>query len=228
MHIKGLGLGGLVTLAALIGCGSSSPGGSTGNGGGGTSGGGPFTTSVAPGTKLTGLTPAQVTQLCADIDNYVQQFLFPSLCDQVRRSNAAESTYRYLQQNPTATNAQLQAMCAQSEADTSCLFDADGGTETCNASSIPSCQATVGNYSKCLNDESGAENQFIDSIPSCSSLTAASLNAFFAADGGVSTGPTEPTSCSMFDSTCDVDAGTAAMTNMTNMTNMSARLRRKR
>jgi hypothetical protein len=251
MHIKGLGLGGLVAIVALVGCGSSGgtggTAGSTGHGGttggagitgsggtgtgtggrAGTTGsggsGGAFTTSLPSGTKITGLTSAQATQLCADLANYDDHTLILSLCNAAASSSVAGLTAAYfdLRGNPAATDAQLRADCTAANADSGssssdCISAlADGGTQTCNISSTPStCQATVGDFTKCINDQTAAALQYYASFPSCSSITAASLKAFFAADGGVDEGPPEPTSCSMFDSTCDVDGGTAAMTNM--------------
>jgi hypothetical protein len=249
MHMKGLGLGGLFAVVALVGCGSSSltgaDGGGTGgsastgkagstgtagdnnaghSGGGGTTGaGGAFTTSVPSGTKLTGLTSSQQTQLCNDIENFIDHSFGPALCNAAAASsvNGLEAAYFDLLENTTATDAQLRADCTAADADAgagarTCASEfLDGGVQTCNVSSIPStCQATVGDYTKCLNDTSTSSVQYYAGFPSCSTLTAASVSAFFAADGGITEGAPEPASCTMFDSTCDVDGGTAAMTNM--------------
>jgi hypothetical protein len=255
MYIKGLGLGGLVALVALVGCGSSSgtggAGGSTGGGGltgsagitgnagatgsagrggstgsGGTTGsggsGGGFTTSVPSATKITALTPSQITQLCSDVQNYVEHTEIPLLCNSVVPTEGIAAARAVLRDNPSATNAQLQAACAQSEADAgSCPFtlDPDGGLGTCDVSSIPAtCQATVGDETKCANDTLASYVQFTNAIPKCSSLTAASLSAYTAADGGGAAGPAEPASCAMF------DTGGACHTSSTSaMLNMSAR-----
>jgi hypothetical protein len=249
MHMKGLGLGGLFAVVALVGCGSSGAGGtggSTGTGGSGTTGhagstgtagngsaghtgsggttgaGGAFTTSVPSGTKLTGLTSAQQTQLCNDLDTYVDHTL-PELCNAAAATavNGLEAARVDLIENPNTPDAQLRADCSAADADaganasrcTDLLQDA--GTQTCDISSTPAtCEATVGDYTKCLNDTTTSSLQYYASFPTCSTITAASVNAFFAADGGLSSGPPEPASCAMFDSTCSVDGGTAAMTNM--------------
>jgi hypothetical protein len=248
MHMKGLGLGGLFAVVALVGCGSSGgaggTGGSTGtggsghagstgtagdnnaghSGGGGTTGaGGAFTTSVPGGTKLTALTSAQQTQLCNDVENFVDHTFLPELCNAAAAAsvNGLEAAYVDLIENPSTTDAQLRADCSAADADaganagrcTDSLQDA--GTQTCDISSTPAtCQATVADYTKCLNDTTTSSLQYYASLPNCSTVTAASVNAFFAADGGLSAGPPEPASCAMFDPTCDVDGGTAAMTNM--------------
>lgn len=244
MHMRGFGLGGLFAVVALVGCGSSTlTGGAGGTGGvgatghagstgtaghtgsGGTTGsGGAFTTSVPSGTKLTGLTSSQRTQLCNDIESYIDHSFGPAICNAAAAStiNGLEAAYFDLLENATATDAQLRADCTAADADagasaSTCATEfLDGGVQTCNISSIPStCQATVGDYAKCLNDTSTSGVQFYAGFPSCSTLTAASVSALFAADGGISEGTPEPASCSMFDSTCDVnDGGTVAMTNM--------------
>jgi hypothetical protein len=214
------GNGGLTGSAGTTGGGGSgAKGGSTGSGGSG----GAFTTSVPSGTKITGLTSAQAMQLCADVASYDDHTLIPTLCNSGASTSIAGLTAAYLdlRGNPAATDAQLRAECTAANADSGsssseCLSALlDGGVRTCDFSSTPStCQATVGDFTKCTNDKTAAALQYYASFPSCSSITAASLNAFFAADGGVRTDPSEPTSCSMFDSTCYTDGGTAAMTNM--------------
>jgi hypothetical protein len=244
MHMRALGLGGLFAVVALVGCGSSGGsatggGGATGKAGstgmagsgsaghtgsGGTTGaGGAFTTSVSSGTKLTGLTSAQATQLCSDLGSYFDHTYIPAICNGAAFSslNGLEAAKVDLAENPNATDAQLRADCTAADADagasaSTCLgFFLDGGTQTCNVSSIPStCQATVGDFTKCTNDRTAATAQYYAAFPSCATITAASVNAFFAADGGISDGVPESTTCAMFDSTCDVDGGTAAMTNM--------------
>jgi trimeric autotransporter adhesin len=238
MQIKVRGLWGVMAIVALIGCGSSSgtggTGGKTSNGGGtgsGTGGGtgtggtgsgtggttGAFTTSVPSGTKATALTTAQAAQLCSDLQSYVDNNLFPTLCRAEAASSGPEAAYFDLLENPTATDSELRAACAAGGADAgSCLsLSADAGTGSCDISEVPStCQATVGDYTKCINDSTAADLQFYASVPSCSTLTAASVMAYFAADGGASAGPAEPTSCSKFDSTCDVDGGSSVTSAM--------------
>jgi hypothetical protein len=236
MHSRVLGCGVVLAIAALVGCGSSGgTGGNTGKGGstgaagstgsGGRAGGtgsggstgsgntsGTFTTSVPSGTKLTGLTSGQVTQLCTDIANFARAEE-PTVCNAEAPFNGLFAADFDLLVNPNATDAELRADCTSASA--------DGGTcssnGTCNIASIPSsCQATVADYTTCLNQAITAELQYFAAFPSCSSITAASLNALFAADGGASASPMESATCAMFDSTCSVvdDSGTAAMTNM--------------
>jgi hypothetical protein len=204
--------------------GSGGRGGSTGTGGGsgaghggGAGSGGAFTTSVPSGTKLTALTTAQVAQLCTDLGTYVDKNVVPALCQASYSLAGPEAAYLDLLQNPAATNSELRAICASEVVDAgSCSeLGADGGTGSCNISQVPStCQATVGDYATCINDETTADLQLYASVPSCSTLTAASLTAYFAADGGSSANPPEPASCAQFDSTCNVDGGTTILSNM--------------
>ena len=216
MQIKGLWLGGVMAIVALVGCGSSGgtsgTGGSTGGGGTGsgkggtTGGGGAFTTSLPAGTKVTALTTAQAAQLCNDIQSYYDNS-FQSACQASSGLPGLEDAYLDLLLNPTASNSELQTVCASDAQDGGCTL-VDGGTYSCDPSVLPStCEATVGDYTTCLNDRSAASQQFDASLPSCSTLTAASLKAIFEADGGSSLEPPEPTSCSTLYSTCDVDGG---------------------
>jgi hypothetical protein len=233
MQIKAQGLGCVMAIVALVGCGSSSgtagTGGSTGGGGTGsgkgggsgsgkggtTGGGGAFTTSVPAGTKVTALTTAQATQLCNDIESYFDNTFLPSLCQASSSLPGLEDAYLDLLQNPTASNSELQTVCASDAQDGGCSDYVDAGTDSCDISNVPStCEATVGDYTTCINDMTSTDVQFYAALPTCSTLTAASLKAFFEADGGSSFEPTEPTSCSKFDSTCDVDGGSSAISNM--------------
>jgi hypothetical protein len=226
MQIKGLGLWGAMAIVALVGCGSSSgtggTGGSTGTGsgkGGTTGGGGAFTTSLPAGTKVTALTTAQAAQLCNDLESYLNNNLFPSICKEASALAGPEGAYLDLLENSSASDAELRAACvsaAAMDAGNSCSdFVADGGAETCNISQIPStCEATVGDYTTCINDMSSADTQLYASVPSCSTLTAASVTAYFAADGGASAEPPEPASCSQIESTCSVDGGSPVSSNM--------------
>jgi hypothetical protein len=233
MQIKGLWLGGVMAIVALVGCGSSGgtsgTGGSTGGGGTGsgkggasgsgkggtTGGGGAFTTSVPAGTKVTGLTTAQAAQLCNDIESYFDNTFLPSVCQASSSLPGLEDAYFDLLQNPTASNTELQTVCASDAQDGGCSDFVDGGTGSCDISDVPStCQATVGDYTTCINDMTTADVQLYATLPTCSSVTAASLKAFFEADGGSSFDAPEPTSCSKFDATCDVDGGTGVVSNM--------------
>ena len=234
MKIKGLGFGAVIAIVGLVGCGSSSgtggtggsngggtgtgKGGTTGSGGkGGTTGSGSFTTSVPSGTKVTGLTSSQAAQLCSDVETYVNDIFFPAVCNASSSLTGLEAAYIDLLQNPSASNSELQAACASAAGDAGSCSDflVDGGTATCNISSVPAtCQATVGDYTKCINDQSAADLQFYASVPGCGTLTAASVKAYFAADGGSSVDPPQPVSCTKFDSTCNVDGGTTSPASM--------------
>ena len=213
MHSKrGVGRWELLVIVALAGCGSSGgkassdggTGGMTGGGTGGsgettgggtggsgetTGGGGSFTTSVPSDTKLSGLTPTQQTQICADEEHYLGEGAFLSnFC----RIIALQTLSGAL--NEPLTDAQLQAGCASDY--TSCL-SADSGVTgsgtTCNLSNVGSqCTGTVGDYLTCSNDDIAKINRLAASLPSCSTITKSTLAAAAAAiqgDGGLNTLP---------------------------------------
>jgi hypothetical protein len=256
MHMKGLGLGGLLAVVALVGCGSSGnstgTGGNTGTGGTGTTGhagstgtagngnaghaggggatgaGGAFTTSVPSGTKITGLTSAQAHQLCTDGDNFSNRVLLSTECAAIPAGEGLGAARADLEENPSASNADLQATCTAAKADAGvCPLtgDHDAGAD-CDFSSVPStCTATVGDLTTCLNDEATAFVQFANAIPTCSALTPAILNAFYAADGGV-LGPADPASCAVIESdACNSDDGGTSASPQASPAHPSARLR---
>ncbi|HEX3901548.1 MAG TPA: hypothetical protein VH853_01790 [Polyangia bacterium] len=204
MNSKALGFGGVVLIAAMIGCGSSGGGsGGTGTGGtngaGGGGGTGTFSTSVPSGSKLSSLSSAQATQLCNDINSFGQKTLAPDDCKLTAVLAAAFTA--------GGTDAQLQAACTS--AYNACLAGGDGGVTTTGScdptmltSGSASCTATVGDVTTCAN----AEVAVFNTIPSCSTLTAASLNAL-SADGGLSS-TAEPTSCMALDA-CGVTMSSA-------------------
>lgn len=250
MHMRSWGFRGLFALVALAGCGSSNGSGGTGGGGNtggtagagngagaghvgtggttGTGGNGAFTTSVPSGTKLTALTSAQATQFCSDLQKFFDNTFIPTICNSSANVAGVEAAYIDLIGNPSATDTELRAACTAASADAGSngCTDAlvDGGTGSCDISSIPAtCQATVAQYTTCINDTNRVTGQFYAAFPSCSTLTAAGVSALFAADGGASVGPPEPTSCSMFDSTCGDDGGTTTKMSPAAMPRMNRR-----
>ncbi len=182
---------GLVSVAALLGCGG---------------GGGSFSTSVPSGTKLTALTPAQDTQLCNDFQSYTTGTLEPDTC----RLAGFEASLALLGGTPAPTDADLQTACTQTY--TSCLTGGDGGsgttTETCDVSSAPAtCTATVGDLQNCLNAEQAQLNTVISAIPSCSTISMSNiLTAAGKFAGEEDAGTSEPAVCAQFDSTCGGDS----------------------
>ncbi len=221
----------VMVSAALAGCGSGSgsggTGGSGGSGGGGGGGGvkavggnsgtskggttgtggatGTFTSSVPSGTKLTALSGGQATQLCDDVDNYVNSAFVPVLCTDIRALLGPQAAYNDLTANPSATDAELRAACAAELAEAGSCNNIDASVaNTCSASSfatVPStCTATVGDYATCVNAIDPSYVQYGTAVPSCGTLTVASLRAYYAADGGGTTGPAPPAACAVFNS----------------------------
>jgi len=195
MYSKAFRFGGLVLVAAMIGCGSSGSGSATGgtngsggskgtggtNGTGGGSGNGTFSTSVPSTTKLNNLSSGQATQLCSDFTSYATSTLTPDFC---RESGLLGALL-----GGGTTDAQLQAACTA--AYNNCLASDGGATTTmCDPTMLASnsgsstCTATVGDLTSCLNDSTAP----LRALPTCSTLTAASLAAL-SMDGGSSTTP---------------------------------------
>ena len=188
------GLGTVLAIAALVGCGGNSSGGG-------------FTTSVPSGTKLTSLTPQQATQLCTDFDNYATTALTPDLCKLL----AIEATALSLSLSSTgqASDAMLRMTCTQTY--DSCLSGGDGGittTSNCDPSTFTSepstCTATVGDLTMCTNADLATAKQEVAGLPSCSSVTSANLLSALAtlaaqADAGTSMSAT----CTALESTCN-------------------------
>jgi hypothetical protein len=210
MQIKRLPLVAILTVASLVGCGGGSGGGNTGgttanggspgNGGNGGSqgtagtkamgGGGAFTTSVGSGTKLSGLSSSQATQLCNDFNSYLHKTLASDYgCKLAGLFGAAFA------KDSANSDADLQGACTT--AYNSCLTT-DGGVPTsdCTTANLMSnsaaCAATVGNLTTCLDDQGAEYNQ----LPSCSQLTIAGLAAILGDAGS----PAGPASCTIFSS----------------------------
>jgi hypothetical protein len=227
MRRIGRGLRGVVMLAALIGCGGGSSSSATGGtGGGATPGGGnsgtgkagatgsggtngtggatgAFTTSVSSGTKLTALSGNQATQLCDDLDNYIDRAVVPVLCGTIRDLLGPKAAYNALLANPSSTDADVRATCVAELAEAGSCSNVDASVQnSCDASSfatVPAtCTATVGDYATCIDAINPAYAQYGAAVPSCGTLTVASLRAYFAADGGGTLGPADPAACAIF------------------------------
>ncbi len=228
MRTMGRGLRGVILIGALIGCGggssSSATGGSGGGGvtpGGGNSGTGKagatgsggttgtggatgaFTTSVSSGTRLTALSGTQATQLCNDVDNYIDSAVVPVLCGAIRDLLGPKAAYNALVANPSSTDADVRAACVAELAEAGSCSNVDASVQnSCDASSfvtVPAtCTATVGDYATCIDAINPAYSQYGAAVPSCSTLTVASLKAYFAADGGGTLGPADPAPCAIF------------------------------
>lgn len=224
MQITAPGLGAIIAVAGLVGCGGGAGSGGAagtagraemaGNGGGqgiagspGTAGsgaGGAFTTGLGSGTKLSGLSGGQATQLCSDFNAYLQKTLVPTYsCKLAGVFGAISAT--------GGSDADLQAACAV--AYNACMA-LDGGVPTsgCTTSNLLSnsatCVATVGDLTTCLDDQGNEYAQ----LPRCSVLTAASL-AGLTVDGGALSGPA---SCAIFESGGTCSDGVAPAGGTTN------------
>jgi hypothetical protein len=154
----------------LLGCG----------GGIGGSSAGAVTTSVSGGTRLNDLSPAQATQLCKDVSDANTATLEPTDCATGNHAEAVLGTYWYLLDNPTATDASLQAECSQ-------LLTANeagdcSGVAFCDAtmiaSSSPECAATVADIVNCLNENDAFNRKYLAATPACDALTTSIVTAY--------------------------------------------------
>jgi hypothetical protein len=182
LQARGERIAAFITIFALSGW--TGCGGKSADGSGGTPGY-TFATSVDGGAPLNGLTPGQATQLCADINAATDGGLQTTYCKAVNQGFAVNAAYIYLQDNPGASTATLQATCEsflQNEQSSACVPAA-----MCDASQIrnnsAACAATVSDEVTCLNDNAMIDEAFLNATPGCTRLSASVLNRYFA-DGG--------------------------------------------
>ena len=143
------------------------------------------TTSVSGSIPLDGLTSAQATQLCNDINSAATATLEPTTCAAFDHASAVLSTQMYLQDNPGTPIASLQAQCSlflTNEEDSGCpsAMICDAATI---ASSSPACTATVADLVTCLNENNTIAAALLAATPACDTVTASSLNDYFATGG---------------------------------------------
>ena len=184
LRVRGARIAACITICALSGW--SGCGGKSADGSG--SGGAPgyiFTTSVDGGVPLNSLTPSQATQLCADV-NAATGSLQTLYCNAVNQGFAIDAARSYLQGNPGASTATLQAKCEsylQGEQSSGCSVP----SATCDVSMIrnnsPTCAATVSDEVTCINENAMIDQAFLNATPGCTSVSASVLNRYFA-DGG--------------------------------------------
>ncbi|HTA90456.1 MAG TPA: hypothetical protein VK745_12795 [Polyangiaceae bacterium] len=165
---------------------SSTSGGASSTSGGASYTVGPFTTSLPASTSLGSLTSAQATQLCTQLDSYLNSITTYE-CELIAVVEAGTAT----------SDAAAQTMCQTLESACSATGTT---TDSCTAPGS-SCMATVGDLEGCLNDTTATLKSA--AVPACATLTLAQAQALaisFAgeADGG----PAEPTSCTSFAAKC--------------------------
>jgi hypothetical protein len=185
MHSKSLVFGGIVALAAVVGCGGGSSSSS-------------FSTSVPANSPVDTLSPTQATQLCEDVDNYLtKQLTSQSICQLA----AVEATAMDAAQNTALTDQQLQTECTAFIPLACAILTADAGAASPDAGAAScgtaGCTATVSQVSGCLNAIGPAFSQWEAMFPSCSAVTRAKLAAV-----SLDAGPMEPAACTAIDSIC--------------------------
>jgi hypothetical protein len=162
---------------------------SLGCGGGIDSAGGPVTTSVSGSVRLNDLSSAQATQICNDVNTANTATLKPTRCAKDRHASALLAANQYLRDNPTATDASLQAECSSvltaNEAYT--CSDVVSCDATTIASSSPSCTATVADIVKCINENDAITRNLLTATPDCETVTMSSVSAYSAPGGPLDT-----------------------------------------
>lgn len=171
-------------------------------GGAKATGGMPFTTSIPASTKVTTLTPSQISQLCSDLTTYIEKTL-PTTCE---GTGVLTAILLYRSSSPPPSDAELQNACASAYND--CLRPDAGPTGgfTCGSSTfsaLPStCQATVADVQGCLNDRAALYQSMVAAFPSCNSLTVAAISTSGPGSVDASGNAPEPPSCATLNATC--------------------------
>jgi len=158
---------------------ASSTGTMTSGGAGGTSGAslcmdaGTEVTSLCSTATLDMLSEAEEAQLCTDTGAYLAGALArASACKYHGIINAASSS--------SPTEEEMQAVCAQAEADCNADSSIAGPGENTLCSQIPeSCPATVTEYSECVKAEAVAFDQAAAALVECSGLTFENLSSSY-------------------------------------------------
>jgi hypothetical protein len=179
----------VITLALILSaCGSD-----------GGSGSATFTTSVPSATPLNMLSSSQLQTLCNDLKSFAMS---SSVYADAKDAGCRLAGMIAAALSGKTTDSDLQAACTT--AYNQCKSaPVDSGTMTdtglaCTAAP-PTCTATVGEVTTCLNDEFSQLGQLLKSIPSCSQLTKAYLNG----DAGIVGGSNEaPASCKSLEAKC--------------------------
>lgn len=184
--------GGSSSTAGTNGSSGSSNQSGSGNTGGTSSvpGGGDFATSV-PGSKPLGdLTPAEVDQLCDDLDAFYSSSGVASDLEEFscRLGGIIAAAF-----TGAETDEAAQAAC-QSAYD-SCMAEPAETTSECGEASA-TCTATVAELAACTNDSRQFFRDATDELPACSELTVDDLA------GGPGEESMAPPSCTTFEMKC--------------------------
>jgi hypothetical protein len=196
------GTGGASTGGGTSTGGGVPTGGSSSSSGGGmptgsTSAGGAFSTNVPASTSLSSLSPAQLTELCSELSNYLNNGAFTKSA-----SDYECKVLAVVAGAAAKTDAEAQAACTASYG--ACKPDAGPAPATGQCTAPPAtCTATVGDLKACLNAYSTTFATLDASVPTCDKLTVAQAQSSLAAlagDGG--TGLTTPAACVSYQAKC--------------------------
>lgn len=138
-----------------------------------------------------------------DVTSYVNHALVSPLCDAIAAELGPKTAYDDLVNDPSLTDADLRAACLGGQPEAGACSHIDAGVmNSCDPSTftaVPAtCSATVGDYGDCLTAIGPDYDGYAGTAPTCATLTAASLRAYFGADGGGTLGPAAPAACAPF------------------------------
>jgi hypothetical protein len=184
-----LSLQGVAALSLVVACSDDSTG-ANGTGGGNGSGSGDFSTGVSGDKPLSDLTPAEVEQLCDDLDAYYTNSSVTSDLQELSCRFAGLFGAAFA---GAESDEAVQAVCQM--AYDSCQAEPSESTWECGPAS-GECTATVSELMACTKDSAEGLNQAKEQFPECSELTLDDLEAAPSAEGA------EPTSCTTFQMKC--------------------------
>ena len=137
----------------------------------------------------TNLSSGQATQICNDVNAANTATLEATHCAKDNDAEALVGADWYLQANPTATDASLQAECSRvltaNEA-YPCSVAASCDATTI-ASNSPYCTATVADIVKCIDENDAITRNLLAATPACDAVTVSNVTAYYAPGGPLTT-----------------------------------------
>lgn len=171
----------------------NSKGGSSGTskGGSSSSGGGNFSTSVPGDKELGELTPAEVEQLCDDLEQFTEDLDVAAASQEF----SCRATGLFAGLSDPQSDETVQAACKVAYDE--CMASPPEPTTPgeCSAPDA-SCTATVDEFEACMSDAKATFDELATALPSCEELSLADLGSL----GGEQ--PMSPASCTTFQEKC--------------------------
>lgn len=187
LSVSSLGLASLAAVVALC----SACSGSDSSGG--------FSTSVPASKPVNTLTQQEQTQLCSDLNGYVDDTLTEQLKVPLCRGKALAAAL----QGGAKTDAEARAACKP--AYEKCLTEpVDTGFDSKQMCDAPAqdCAATVGELSSCIQALPGYLQASLPDLPACDAIEIAKLSEYTAEKPQ----PAEPAACTAYEKKCPSDS----------------------